>query len=62
MIFPLEKKYSKNIIFYNFDLSNYRNYRKLPKCKYIFHLAGQSSGDISFDNPVADLKKIPKAH
>ena len=30
---------------------------KLPKCKYILHLAGQSSGDISFDNPVADLKK-----
>ena len=58
MIFPLEKKnIPKNIIFYNFDLSNYRNYRKLPKCKYIFHLAGQSSGDISFDNPVADLKK-----
>ena len=34
--------------------------RKLPKCKYIFHLAGQSSGDISFDNPVADLKKYAK--
>tara|TARA_A100001011_G_C14215227_1_gene801724 strand:- start:342 stop:1253 length:912 start_codon:yes stop_codon:yes gene_type:complete len=47
----------KNINFFKFDLSNYNNYKKLPKCKYIMHLAGQSSGDVSFDNPVADLKK-----
>ena len=47
----------KNITFFNFDLSNYQNFRKLPKCKFILHLAGQSSGDISFDNPIADLKK-----
>ena len=52
-----KKNIPKNIIFFKFDLSNYQNYKKLPKCKYILHLAGQSSGDISFDNPVADLKK-----
>ena len=52
-----KKNIPKNITFYNFDLSNYQNYKKLPKCKYILHLAGQSSGDISFDNPVEDLKK-----
>ena len=59
MIFPQAKKKNipKNITFFKFDLSNYQNYKKLPKCKYILHLAGQSSGDISFDNPVADLKK-----
>jgi len=52
-----KKNIPKNIIFFKFDLSNYQNYKKLPKCKYILHLAGQSSGDISFDDPVADLKK-----
>ena len=26
-------------------------------CKKILHLAGQSSGEISFDDPIADLKK-----
>ena len=52
-----KKNIPKNITFFKFDLSNYQNYEKLPKCKYILHLAGQSSGDISFDNPVADLKK-----
>ena len=31
---------------------------KLPKdCCKILHLAGQSSGEISFDDPVADLEK-----
>jgi UDP-glucose 4-epimerase len=28
-----------------------------PDCRKILHLAGQSSGEISFDDPVADLKK-----
>ena len=28
-----------------------------PGCRKILHLAGQSSGEISFDNPVADLHK-----
>ena len=47
----------KKIKFFKFDLSNYKNFKKLPKCDYILHLAGQSSGDISFDDPVGDLKK-----
>ena len=28
-----------------------------PGCRQILHLAGQSSGEISFDDPVADLQK-----
>src|SRR5688572_14753193 len=28
-----------------------------PSCRTILHLAGQSSGEISFDDPVADLQK-----
>ena len=53
----LKKNIPKNIKFFNFDLSNFKNYKKLPICDYILHLAGQSSGDISFDDPVEDLKK-----
>lgn len=28
-----------------------------PNCKRILHLAGQSSGEISFDDPISDLEK-----
>ncbi|MDC0925576.1 NAD-dependent epimerase/dehydratase family protein [Candidatus Pelagibacter sp.] len=52
-----KKNIPKNITFFKFDLSNYKNFNRIPKCKYILHLAGQSSGDMSFDDPVADLKK-----
>ena len=52
-----KKNIPKNIKFFKFDLSKYNNYRKIPKCEFILHLAGQSSGDISFDDPVEDLKK-----
>tara|TARA_B100001250_G_scaffold412454_1_gene443704 strand:- start:507 stop:1421 length:915 start_codon:yes stop_codon:yes gene_type:complete len=32
--------------------------QKIPRgCKIILHLAGQSSGEISFDNPVVDLQR-----
>lgn len=33
-------------------------YKKIPQCKYdaIFHIAGQSSGEISFDDPSYDLR------
>ena len=48
---------SRKIKFFKFDLSDYKNFKKLPKCDYILHLAGQSSGDVSFDDPVGDLKK-----
>jgi UDP-glucose 4-epimerase len=40
------------------DLAHRDAVARLPGgCQLILHLAGQSSGEISFDNPVADLKK-----
>ena len=40
------------------DLADSVMIERLPKgCELILHLAGQSSGEISFDNPVLDLKK-----
>ena len=48
----------KGIDFIKADLSNRKAIHLLPnKCSQILHLAGQSSGEISFDNPVGDLKK-----
>jgi UDP-glucose 4-epimerase len=44
--------------FYAYDLSDKSLVNQLPaKVDYILHLAGQSSGEISFDNPISDLKK-----
>ena len=53
----IKTKVPSKIKFFKFDLSNYKNFKKLPKCDYILHLAGQSSGDVSFDDPVGDLNK-----
>jgi UDP-glucose 4-epimerase len=40
------------------DLAKQTTIMAIPKgCHKILHLAGQSSGEISFDNPVADLEK-----
>jgi UDP-glucose 4-epimerase len=40
------------------DLALPATIAKLPKnCRKILHLAGQSSGEISFDDPVTDLQK-----
>ena len=40
------------------DLSKPATYDALPKpVDHVLHLAGQSSGEISFDDPVADLEK-----
>ena len=40
------------------DLASAEALRRLPRgCRRILHLAGQSSGEISFDDPVADLQK-----
>lgn len=40
------------------DLSEAQAITALPHdCEYILHLAGQSSGEISFDDPVSDLRK-----
>ena len=47
-----------SIEFIKLDLSEKKIESKLPnKVQKIVHLAGQSSGEISFDNPVIDLKK-----
>ena len=48
----------KELKFIEFDLSNPKIVEILPKsCDIILHLAGQSSGEISFDNPISDLNK-----
>ena len=40
------------------DLSDKETIQELPEnCDLILHLAGQSSGEISFDDPIADLNK-----
>ena len=52
------KNVSKDIEFFQGDLSLKKTIELLPNdCSKILHLAGQSSGEISFDDPVADLKK-----
>jgi len=46
------------VSFIQLDLSSKSEISKLPSdCAAILHLAGQSSGEISFDNPVLDLNK-----
>jgi len=48
----------KGLEFIEGDLSIDRTIKKLPaNCKIILHLAGQSSGEMSFEDPVADLRK-----
>lgn len=47
----------EGIEFLNLDLSRQENIPLLPEVETILHLAGQSSGEISFDNPVTDLEK-----
>lgn len=44
--------------FYQGDCQDKTIYEKIPSIAYdaIFHLAGQSSGEISFDDPVYDLR------
>lgn len=39
------------------DLADPATIAALPPCALILHLAGQSSGEISFDDPVSDLRK-----
>ena len=48
----------KGVHFIKGDLASIDPISKLPDpCDLILHLAGQSSGEISFDDPVADLEK-----
>ena len=49
----------KGIQFIEADLVNKSSLDNLPSgCGLILHLAGQSSGEISFDDPVLDLQNI----
>lgn len=44
--------------FIKLNLADRRQLDLLPvNCSYILHLAGQSSGEVSFDNPILDLEK-----
>ena len=48
----------KGIALVEGDLARAETIARLPRdCELILHLAGQSSGEISFDDPVADLEK-----
>ena len=52
------KNVPENIKFLKLDLANKDSFNKLPsRIDIILHLAGQSSGEISFDNPKLDLEK-----
>ncbi len=54
----LKKNVSKGMKFFNIDLSNKKKLSILPKnIDYIFHLAGQSSGEKSFEDPMNDLNR-----
>ncbi len=58
----LSQGYKENIPsgvdFISIDLSKKPEYISLPQnIDFILHLAGQSSGEISFDDPIADLEK-----
>ena len=47
-----------SVTFIQGDLALQETIKDIPNdCKKILHLAGQSSGEISFDNPVIDLEK-----
>lgn len=48
----------RGIEFLQGDLSSAAAVAQIPRgCRRILHLAGQSSGEISFDDPIADLEK-----
>ena len=52
-----KKNIPKNVNFIKGDCGNPKVYDKISKKKFdaIFHIAGQSSGEISFDDPVYDI-------
>jgi UDP-glucose 4-epimerase len=53
-----ENNIPQNVNFIRFNLSEKKRFIQLPKdINIIFHLAGQSSGEVSFDDPVEDLNK-----
>ena len=49
---------SPTLLFNALDLVNSNSINLIPpKCEYILHLAGQSSGELSYKNPIDDLNK-----
>jgi UDP-glucose 4-epimerase len=52
-----KKNIPLGVKFLKLDLSRKASINKIPKCDIIFHLAGQSSGEKSFDSPIVDLEK-----
>jgi len=48
----------EGVLFVNGDCADASVYEKVPQERYdaIFHIAGQSSGEISFDDPIYDIK------
>ena len=52
------KMVPKNLVFKKGDLTRSEVYKLLPaRCDLVLHLAGQSSGQISFEDPTKDLAK-----
>jgi UDP-glucose 4-epimerase len=53
-----KKNIPRDVNFIKGDCGTSEVYKKLKKIKFdaIFHIAGQSSGEISFDNPIYDIK------
>ncbi len=54
----LKENIPEKVEFYQGDCGDSDIYEKLPNYKFdaIFHIAGQSSGEISYDDPIYDLK------
>lgn len=53
-----QSRIPKDINFIEADLSKVSSLEKIPaKVKYVMHLSGQSSGEMSFENPILDLQK-----
>ena len=48
----------EGVLFVKGDCADASVYEKIPQERYdaIFHIAGQSSGEISFDDPIYDVK------
>lgn len=53
-----EEAIPKDVIFYKGNCQDYEIVKQLEKYSFdaIFHIAGQSSGEISFDDPIYDLQ------
>lgn len=54
----IKKNIPKGTIFIKGDCSDQEIYKKIKNIKFdaIFHIAGQSSGEISFEDPIYDIK------